>query len=308
MTAPTLTFPDKVDSSMLTSFRSCPTKFHWNFIRNLNPPGRSVHLVAGGALAAGLEAYRKVAFAHPELDPLVSAWRAFNAEWGDYIAPDDSPKDYLSVWTALEEYVVQFPPRSDVIQPLRNADGSPTVEFTFAIPLPIPHPITGAPILFVGRFDLLGIYGADYGSFPCILDEKTTYTLGPSWARQWKMRGQFLGYLWALRQLGHTVNHAIVRGIGIQKREIKFLTHIEQFPPFMIDRWERELQITISSMLFYFHQLSEQVLPPMNFGDSCSSYGGCAYMDLCTAHDPEQWVDQYTTRTWDPLAKQPLKV
>lgn len=303
-------FPDKIDSSMLTSFRACPTKFYWNFLRNLNPPARSVHLVAGGAMASGLEAYRKVIF-QPVIkrDPLEAAWIAFNAEWGDYVAPEDSPKDYISTWSALREYVEAHPPLLDVIQPLRNSDGSPTVEFTFAIPLKINHPESGDPILFVGRFDMLGIYGADYGSFPCILDEKTTYTLGPTWSRQWRMRGQFLGYLWALSQLGHKVNHAIVRGIGIQKREIKFLTHIEQYPDYLLTRWEYDLSVTIHNMIqSYIHVTRNGIEPDRNFGDSCSAYGGCQYTDLCAAHDPEAWTSNFTVRTWDPLAKQPLKL
>lgn len=316
-----LTFPTQIDSSTLSTWRSCRRKFFWSTISSLYPLGKSVHLIAGGAFAAGVEAARRVAFRapgdrQPTFDDLIEAsFKAFIREWGDYIPPEDSSKSFHNVFQALVEYLKSYPPSTDIIQPLIRKDGSPTVEFTFAIPLEIKHPETGDPILFVGRFDLLG----SYQGLPCIVDEKTTTAMGYSWADQWKLRGQFMGYCWACQQLGWEVNTAVIRGIGILKTQYKFQTQIEQFPQHLLERWERMMYADINEMISAWQNSvpgsseaftkSEymDISFPYNFADSCSSYGGCAFAPLCLAKDPEPYFSNYAKYRWNPLAKQPIE-
>ena len=42
-----------------------------------------------------------------------------------------------------------------------------------------------------------------------------------------------------------------------------------------------------------------------NFGDSCTSYGLCPFMPLCTSPDPTRWHDTYSRRNWNPLHSNP---
>lgn len=51
-------FPHAIDSTMLATFRSCPQKFFRQYIQHWKPKTESVHLIAGGAFAAGIEAAR----------------------------------------------------------------------------------------------------------------------------------------------------------------------------------------------------------------------------------------------------------
>ena len=55
MTSP-VPFPLAVDSTMLGTFRSCPQKLYRQYLQHWKPRGESVHLVAGGAFAEGIEA------------------------------------------------------------------------------------------------------------------------------------------------------------------------------------------------------------------------------------------------------------
>lgn len=316
-----LQLPEYIDSSTLSTWRSCRRKYFWSTLSSLYPMGKSVHLIAGAAIAAGMEAARKRVFSDPNPagvlveDMLHSAWPSYCKEWGDYEAPEASPKTALNCFAALAEYLTEFHPGKDTVQPMVRPDGQPAVEFTFAIPLEVTHPETGNPFIFVGRFDLLG----SINGLPAVVDEKTTSALGSTWVSQWALRGQFMGYIWACQQLGYDVNTAVVRGIAILKRDFKFATVIEQFPQHLIDRWHQMLVRDLIEIKNAYVQLKMHAEEPTwldeiatnrypyNFADACSSYGGCAFTSLCAAKDPEPYFSNYLNYRWDPLAKQPVK-
>jgi len=67
----------------------------------------------------------------------------------------------------------------------------------------------------------------------------------------------------------------------------------------MIARWYAQLSQTISTLT----ECWQSELWDYNFGDSCSSYGGCAYTTLCTAKEPEPWFSNYEVEVWNPLVK-----
>lgn len=302
---PTLTspveLPQYIDSSMLTTYRACKRKYEYTYGRGIAPLGHSIHLAAGSAVAAGCEAARNYQF-HPSRrsspahidDLLHAAIGPFIRAWEGYQSGEDETKNQHNTFHALEGYLTQYHPFHDQVQPHFRPDGSPSTEFTFAIPLPINHPTTGEPFLFVGRFDMLG----DYQGVTVVVDEKTTSALGPYWLRQWDLRGQFLGYCWACQQLGHKVDHTVVRGIAIQKTQHQFAQVLVQYPQHLIDRWYMELLHSIQGIIYYF----EQGYWPYNFGDACASYGGCTYAELCKAHDPEAWLTNYQIRRWSPVS------
>jgi hypothetical protein len=222
---------------------------------------------------------------------------------------EDHPKSFSNTFQALSAYLQHYPPLSDPIQPLKRPDGSPAVEFTFAIPLDFPgfplHPETAEPFQFVGRFDLLGTFN----DLPVIVDEKTTQALGPTWVEQWGLRGQFMGYCWACQQLGYPVSTAAVRGIALLKREYKFETAIVQFPAHLITRWYEQLcydlhQICGSYALHKRDPEAQALAFPFNFADACTSYGGCAFTTLCSVSNPADWTHNYVRFLWNPLEKE----
>ncbi len=321
----TISLPGYIDSSTLSTWRSCRRKYFWSTLNALSPTGKSVHLIAGGAFAAGMEAARRLVFSNPRDnrphfdDVLAHSYQAFAREWGDYLPPEGTVKSFENTFGALEAYLREHPPETDVVQPLSRPDGTPAVEFTFSIPLDEAprHPETGDPFTFVGRFDLLG----SYSGLPCVVDEKTTSSIGFAWDSQWDLRGQFMGYSWACQQLGYPVNTAVIRGIGILKREYKFATSIKQYPQHLLERWYDRLIIDVESIVEAYTRIkninsesrdstrevvTNRQFPPV-YADACTSYGGCAFTTLCLAKDPEPFFSNYVRHRWDPLAKQPVK-
>jgi hypothetical protein len=290
--------PAFVDSSMIATFRACPRKFWLQYCHNLKPRGGlSVHLAAGAAMAAGLNAARKaqgLSITPLEVDELLEA--AFGPFCKEYVCESDPnhPKNFHNTFNALEQYLTQFHPFYDPIQPLRDAEGNVTSEFSFAIPTRIQHP-SGDPFLYVGRFDLLGRYAEN--DLLVVLDDKTTGSLGSYWLRQWDMRGQFMGYIWALQRLGYDVHHAVVRGVGLLKTDINFATVPLEYPQHLLERWEEELYHTLEMMKLF----ASTGHWPYSFADACSSYGGCPMQDLCKNRNPDAWLVQYKVEVWNPV-------
>lgn len=300
-------FPSVIDSSMRGEFVACPQAFKNNYISHLRKKGRSIHLHFGGVFADGLAEWRRQIWDNGLScdNALLAAARVMTAKWADYPDPDNSPKTFERCLGALEAYANQYPPGTDHVTPFTGEGQGldvklpAAVEFNFAWPLPIPHPETGEPILYSGRFDQL----ASMGQSLFVEDDKTTSQLGPSWSNNWKLRAQFTGYVWGARKFGYNVQGAIVRGISILKSGYGHAEVIEARPQWMIDRWEAQLLRDINRMIDCWR--TDQW--DFNLDSACSAYGGCQYLNLCTSEHPARWIEaEYEIHHYDPLAAEQL--
>lgn len=296
-------FPNTVDSTVLGTFRSCPQKFMRQYLEHWKPKAQSVHLVAGGAFASGIEAARKSFYlsAAPAADAEADGLAALIRHYGDFECPSDSPKSLERMCGALEFYFSQYPLGADGADPITLPNGQRGIEFSFAEPLPVNHPITGAPILYTGRSDMIahragGIY---------IYDEKTTSSLGAQWGRQWEMRSQFTGYAWAALKQGITTHGAIVRGVSILKTKYDTLEIPTYRTGYEIDRWEGQVVRDLQRMI----RMWEEGYWDYSLDGACNEYGGCTFTRVCKSSDPETWLPMYfEPRVWDPLARRELTV
>ena len=297
-------FPDRFDSTILSTLDSCERKWFYEYLHHLSASATSPDLHAGGAFAKGIEAVRHDLWVNkaPLDDALVTGANAFTAFWGDYEPPENHPKTYVNTLGALMDYFREYPPEHDPVTPYVNADGTPAIEFSFAIPMDIKHPDSGDPIIYCGRFDLLGYYG-DNDLY--IIDEKTTKSLGARWVDQWDMRGQFMGYCFAAQTYGFPAAHACVRGISILKTKYGHLQALIFFPQWQIERWwqqaHRKVRRALDAWRAYDFDYS--------YADACSSYGGCQYKSLCTSAPDkiDNWLGEFKYRKWDPLAVDPTE-
>jgi hypothetical protein len=254
-------------------------------------------------VAKGLEVARRSFYfeALPKGESEERGLVALTKEYGDLEPPEKKlHKSWVRTAGAYLYYLDEFPLGEDPLKPFTKHSG---IEFTFAIPLPYTHPDTGDPLVFGGRFDVLGEFNKGlYG-----LDDKTCSELGPTWSSKWSLRGQFLGYCWAADQCGLKLNGFIVRGLCMYKNDFAIGQAIEQFPPWILKEWETQLYEDIEEMLGAYkrHSVSNHsVIFPKNFGDSCTAYGGCPYRDLCRRQNPEPWIESaFVERIWNPLDK-----
>jgi hypothetical protein len=290
---------------------ACHGKGYWGWIRKLGSPRPSTDLICGGAFARGLEIFRleyygnKLSHEAAMKRAVVEAITAY----GDHM-PDDKKanKGPERVVTALEAYFRKYPPDHDYIQPHMAPNGKPMVEFTFSITIPVMHPESGEPLIYAGRFDMVGTFNSQLIG----VDEKTTGQLGDSWKNSWDLRAQFTGYTWAMQQYGFPVIGIMVRGVSFLSENSKvawentghgFAESFQMRPDYMIAMWYEQLIRDLER--FKAAWVAGEY--DLNLSDACAGFSGCAFKQLCTASDPEPFTSSYAIRDWDPLAKIPEK-
>ena len=295
-------FPDTIDSTMLGTFRSCPQKYFRTYMQHYKPRGESVHLIAGGAFAEGLEYARKAFYIDGKTDREAEAAGlvALIRKYGDFQPPIESPKSLERVAGALAFYFDRYPLGQDGAIPI-DRQGVRGIEYSFAEPLPFAHPQTGDPILYTGRSDLL----ADFAGGRYAFDEKTTTSLGATWGAQWDMRSQFTGYCWASSQSGYPLNGVVVRGVSILKTQYDTQQVLTYRPALMLDQWERQVVRDLERL----RKCWEEDYFDFNLDHACTEYGGCSLKRVCTSPDPQSWLDtDFEIRIWDPLKREEVAV
>lgn len=293
-------FPEILDNTAREQFFTCPQKFFRSSIQKLGPLYLSEHLMFGGAFAAGLEHMRKAFYdeGHNPADALNLGIIAAVKYYGDFEPREDSPKTAENLIMALDYYSEAYPLATDYIRPILLSSGKHAIEFTFAIPLEIKHPVTGNPLIYAGRFDML----ADYNGAHFLVDDKTASRLGPTWKVQWKNNSQFTGYSWAAQAYGKPVAGAIVRGQSILKNGFGHEEDIVYRPQWMIDRWYEQLLRDIGKMI----KCWEENYYDYAIGTACAAYSGCTFLKLCTSPRPNDWIQtEYQQHSWNPLFKDP---
>ena len=291
-------FPMTLDNTMRASFMACPQMYFRTYFQHWKPIVESVDLVAGKAFAAGIEEVRKEFHERKNKDQddcIAVGVQRLITEYGDFETPAGHVKTLDRMIGALDEYFRNYGFATDHIQPHFH-DGKPAVEFSFAIPIPnTAHPVTGEPIIYTGRFDMLGVYnGALF-----VVDEKTTKQLGNSWLKSWTMASQFTGYCWAAKEYGYPVAGAIVRGISILKTKYGHAESLQYRPQWFIDRWLVQLAKDVKRMIRAW-ELEDW---DYDLNTACNNYGGCKLVDVCNSQNPVRVLEQnFVKRVWDPLA------
>lgn len=295
-------FPSIIDNTARETWTACPTKFRRQVINKLSRTIKSPDLHFGAAFAIGLETYRREAFGNgqPDKSALASAVVAATRFYGDFTPPEGHLKTYERLLEALEAYVNKYPSRYDHIRPYQFPSGELALEFSFAIPLPIAHPETGDPLIYAGRFDMIGVFNNQLFVF----DDKTTSRLGPTWSNQWRSTSQLTGYCWAARNYGLPIVGAIIRGQSILTRGCEFAEVIQYRSTERIDQWYEQLLEEIQDMITAWKRGHFR----KSFNASCNAYNGCAYLDICLAQDESLAIESgYQNHYWNPLDREPIK-
>lgn len=283
---------------MLATGRSCPQKLFRMYLEHWKPSGESEHLVAGKAFASGIEVARK-AFFIDKASPEEAAELGLAALWenyGHYDPPEGSVKDPYRMAGALEFYFEQYPLGADGAVPHLFGD-THGIEFSFAEPLPVRHPVTGDPLILAGRADMV----ADAMGGLFLYDEKTTKQLGGSWTKQWDMRSQFTAYCWGLRGYGFKPTGMIVRGVAIRKEGYDTMQIPTYRSNWEVDRWLEQTRRDIER----FKLMWEEGYWDYSLDHACTEYGGCALTRVCKSSNPESWLPMYfQKRRWDPINRE----
>ena len=294
-------FPEVMDSSSVNEFKECPEKFFKGTVEMWKSPGRSIHLHAGGAFAHGIEASRRAFYeqskdAESSIAIGVGALLEF---YGDFAYPEDAAKTPDRMAGALEYYFEHYPLVKGENDPITLPGGRLGIEFGFVEPLEVLHPVTQQPILYSGRMDAI----LNYAGSRLLTDEKTASSLGATWSRQWDLRAQFTGYAWGCRKNQIEVDGALIRGVSILKTKYDTQQAVTYRPQWMIDKWFVEVNEWIETAI----QMWKRKYFRHNYGEACSSFGGCQFKQACSVQNQQPWLSTYCERRhWDPVQRKEI--
>ena len=293
-------FPALIDNTAREAF-TCPEKFHRQVIQKLAPRAQSTDLHFGGAFALGLETLRRDFYEKQKSqeEALAHAVHEATIYFGDFEPAPGHIKTYDRLVQALYAYVDRHPLASDYVQPIEISPGRRAIEFTFAIPIPgTKHPQTGDPILYGGRFDMIGSYQKTRWG----LDDKTTSRLGHQWNNSWNLSSQLTGYVWAAAESGSPLAGMIMRGQSILTKGSEFAEAIEYRPQWQVSRWLKQLTKDVDRMVESWSRAEYD----KNLGPMCNLYSGCPFKRLCLSQNPQPWIEiEYKNHYWNPLNKNP---
>jgi hypothetical protein len=292
-------FPLVFDSTMLAEFNSCMMAGFRRYIQHLNGE-ESTDLVAGGAFAKGLEIARK-RFYNEGFDSFLAiedGKEACAEHYGLHQPKLGSAKTLDRMVSTIDQYFMEYPMETDVIQPVKLADGKYGIEYSFAHPLPILHPDLGIPLIFAGRADML----CEYAGKIMVSDEKTTSQITDKWASQWQTRGQFSAYCWGLRKDNIPATGAYIRGIALYKAQTKFVECTTNRSVWEVDMWERQMLAKVTQVVEQYKRfkaaqecpdLSKEDKNPAMFwaqslNESCFKYfRPCSFQESCKTASSE---------------------
>jgi hypothetical protein len=290
-------FPTAVDSTLLSTFRSCPQKFFLEYMQHWRFRTPNVHLHAGAAFAKGLEVARDAFWTQgaDEHKSRLMGRCALAEAYGDFEAPSGSAKTLDRMLGAFDHYMERFPLPGT--EPVLLPSGRRAIEFSFVQPLPVTHPVTNEPILYSGRLDqIINWQGGIY-----LEDDKTTSSLGASWGKQWELRSQFTGYAWGIAEAtGIQVTGALVRGVSILKTKYDTAECVTYRPEWQIDRWFDQVLRDLTRM----KKMWAEGYWDYNLDHACGEFGGCQFLQVCQMRDPSDLLSlHFERRKWDPVAR-----
>lgn len=291
-------FPAVLDSTILAAFRSCPQKAHLEFIQHWKLQDQSVHLHAGAAFAAGMEAARRAFYIEgiSADESVAMGMKALLTAYGNFECPADSAKSAERTAGALEFYFSYYRLGEDKAIPMTLPGGKRGIEFSFLEPLDIMHPETNEPLCYSGRMDMM----CSYEEMNLGEDDKTASQLGASWPRQWDLRSQFTGYVWGAARAGIKLDGFLVRGVSILKTKYDTLQAITYRPEWQIERWYTQVLRDAKRMIAAW----EEGYFDYNLDHACAEYGGCAFRGVCQMRDPAPLLEQqFQRRRWDPVLR-----
>lgn len=293
-------FPTLFDSTMLSAAGSCHHLFFREYVEHWKGKEPSVHLHAGAAFAAGLEAARTAFYVDQQPADLAEA-RGVGAlleYYGDFQCPVDSAKSLERTAGALEFYFDNYPLGKDGADPITLANGKRGIEISFAEALPLAHPVTGDPLLYCGRLDMC----AKFANGIFIEDDKTTSQLGASWSRQWDLRSQFTGYKWGLKQ-GFRIDAqgVLVRGVSILKTKYETQQAITYRHDWQVEEWFQKTCDLIEDLLRAWKRSYWR----KSLDHSCNNYGGCSHKQPCLSQAPLNYYEPFfQQRLWNPVTRE----
>lgn len=296
-------FPETVDNTMRTTARKCKRAFFFEHLLCRVSGSDNIHLVAGAAFAAANDVFRKSYYDkgsesykqyEVSLDKglleLIKVYgycsvRESEETWAA------SPKSCERIIAAYLSYWHHYHPKLEPGKILKD-DGLVMSEFAGTFELDVLHPVTGEKLKHSFRFDYIETRNGKVW----LGDDKTTTSLGASWAKQWDLRSQFLAYTHAARLNGWDAVGCIARGTGILKNSISHMEVPIHFSPAVVEKWWIQVNKDFQELVDCWVKGEFDY----DFAEGCAAYGGCKFVEVCSAKLEYKVLNMMPIRVWNP--------
>lgn len=254
--------------SMIKCFMECPMQFYHSYIEKLSPRVKSRALCAGGAMARGLEAYRRTNDRDAAVNALIES--AKEPDSSLVVSKADDPKRSIErLIEILWAYMDKYPEDPDM---LIRMPGSDAAEITFSFEV---FPYIG----FRGVIDALFWMNKDKKTIAPI-EDKTTSRMGDSFFAYHKDSPQVLWYMYTIHRLGlfdlyKSTPACIINGMYIHDKNYNFQRDITIKNKATILRAEEDL-------VKWIMKVEDAKFNNMFPRDTrhCHEYGGCDFLCL----------------------------
>lgn len=261
----------EINSSALGIYQTCPRKFHYIFDYGFeHKVSSAAHY--GTMIHQALESWYSIPTRERNSTQLLKAWDAiYNIS--DYIPSDDKrTKDTGN--KVLAEYARQY--QDDPWEIYVDKTG-PYTERQFEL---IIHDGPFMQIKLFGTIDML-VKNKNNGEI-AVMDHKTTSSIGKDFCNRWEVNHQLTGYILGAAQsmnLPWNIDKAIINGIQIAKTK-------QQVIRIQTMRDKDDFDDLKNVLMFACNQYitsKETGFFPMASGAVCSSFGGCQFLEVCSA-------------------------
>jgi hypothetical protein len=258
--------------SKILSYATCPEKYRLCYGNpRILPIQKPKPLALGSCLAKGFEGYRIIG-------TLKGASDAFQKEWlkdGKVLSirsDPNNPKDFRTVERGLEilkDYMRQYPDENKQMI-------EPEVRFRLKI-----GEVDGVAIFLVGRIDGVFLLGKDI----CVVEDKSTSMLGPTYLRNLRDSLQIGLYLYAAEREGlfdiggkKKTPKCLMNAVKVHLTEFKYDRDLAIKSRFSLEKYKDNAVNWIRRII----SSEETGIFPKNDADNltCTKYGGCEYLPL----------------------------
>lgn len=315
-------FPIYFSASMLGDVHRCDLYFFRKYCQHLNSLGKNSDLLAGGLFASACERTRKAYFNDGiGEEDAVDLGKELILTGQDTLSENKS-NERLAF--AFGKYFDKYP-LNDSLVPCKLADGTHAIEYEFKLDLGIPHPeIAGQNIIFRGKLD--GLYEKQHTNGEVkryVLDEKTTGRVArlkgtkvvdlAAEEEGYIVDGQMCAYSYAARQLGVSIDGAMVNKVPILKEHEPAFRLIIDMPRWKVETWADSTFRKIFELVEKYKGWKEhcpgypqQVFYPVYNSIGCKAYNKtCKYLDGCKSeHGEELLAMQFQQLVQDNVTKE----
>lgn len=167
-------------------------------------------------------------------------------------------------------------------------DSGPFIERTFSFLL---HETPEIEIHYFGTIDVI-LHNVSTGTI-LITDHKTTAALGKEFYNRLKPNHQYTGYIMGAQEVFKLpTNLFMINGIQVAKTKTEFARQVTDRSPEDLKEFKSAV-IEVTKRWLSASYLNEY---PMSAPNPCSMYGGCQFLDVCSA--PSQLRENIISARW----------